>query len=137
MLNQSYLDFILDWLSPLGQITYKKMMGGAVLYCDAMVFALVSGSASTFYLKVDDETRPRFEALGLRPFQPFPDNPGTMQYYPPPAEFFEDADAMIEWGRAAVAVGQRAAAKKKPAGKRAASKKPAKARAPAKARRTS
>jgi TfoX/Sxy family transcriptional regulator of competence genes len=36
-----------------------------------------------------------------------------MQYYPPPAEFFEDSDVMTEWGRAAVETGKRAAAKKK------------------------
>ncbi|HLK69815.1 MAG TPA: TfoX/Sxy family protein [Bryobacteraceae bacterium] len=111
MLNKAYLDFILDWLSPLGEITHRKMMGGAVLYCDGTVFALLA--ESTLHLKVDDVTRPRFQALGLKPFQPFPDNPGTMQYYPPPAEFFEDADVMLEWGREAVAVGKRAPGKKK------------------------
>ena len=111
MLNKAYLDFILDWLAPLGQITSRSMMGGAVLYCDGIVFALLA--ESTLYLKVDDETRSGFQALGLRPFQPFPDNPGTMGYYPPPAEFFEDSDAMKDWGSAAVEVGKRASAKKK------------------------
>ncbi|HTS29433.1 MAG TPA: TfoX/Sxy family protein [Bryobacteraceae bacterium] len=111
MLNKTYLTYILDWLSPLGEITHRSMMGGAVLYCDGFVFALLA--ESTLYLKVDDFTRPRFQALGLSPFQPFPDNPGTMQYYPPPAEFFEDSDALAEWGKAAVEVGKRAAAKKK------------------------
>jgi hypothetical protein len=37
-----------------------------------------------------------------------------MQYYPPPAEFFEDPDVMKEWGRAAVETGRRARTKKKP-----------------------
>jgi DNA transformation protein len=111
MLNKAYLDFILDWLAPLGEITSRSMMGGCVLYCDGAVFALLAESA--LFLKVDDATRPRFQALGLKPFQPFPDNPGTMQYYPPPAEFFEDSDVMAEWGRAAVEVGKRALAKKK------------------------
>ena len=48
------------------------------------------------------------QALGLKPFQPFPDKPGTMSYYTPPPEFFEDVDVMSEWGREAVAVGMRA-----------------------------
>jgi DNA transformation protein len=111
MLNKAYLDFIVDWLAPLGEITSRSMMGGCVLYCDGVVFALIA--ESSLHLKVDDTTRPRYQALGLKPFQPFPDNPGTMQYYPPPAEFFEDADVMAEWGRAAVEVGKRAAAKRK------------------------
>jgi DNA transformation protein len=116
MPNKAYLDYILDLLAPLGEITSRSMMGGYVLYCDGVVFALLA--ENTLYLKVGDVTRPRFEALGLRAFQPFPDKPGTMQYYPPPAEFFEDADVMTEWGRAAVEVGRQAAAKKKGKGRK-------------------
>ena len=115
MQKSAYLDYILDWLSPLGTITSRAMMGGHILYSNGVVFALIAGNA--LFLKVDDSTRPRFEALNLKAFQPFPDKPGTMQYYPPPAEFFEDADVVTEWGRAAVEVGKRAAAKKKPKAK--------------------
>jgi DNA transformation protein and related proteins len=111
MLKTAYLDFILDWLAPLGTITSRSMMGGYILYCDGIVFALLADNV--LHLKVDDATRPGFEALRLKPFQPFSDKPGTMQYYPPPAEFFEDADVMAEWGRAAVEVGRRASAKRK------------------------
>ena len=85
-----------------------------------MVFALVADN--TLYLKVDDMTRPRFERLGLKPFRPYEDRiealgrkfPEVMQYYLPPAEFFEDADVMNEWGQAAVETGRRARAKKPP-----------------------
>ena len=110
--KQEYLEFVVDWLSPLGEITARSMMGGHVLYCGGTVFALLADN--TLYLKVDDLTKPRFQALGLKPFQPFPDNPGTMGYYPPPAEFFEDSDVMADWGRAAVECGRRAQAKRKP-----------------------
>ncbi len=114
-----YLEFLLDWLSPLGAITSRSMFGGHCLYCDGVVFALVANN--TLYLKVDNQTRPRFERLGLQPFRPFEDRikaagrkyPEVMQYYPPPAEFFEDPDAMKDWGSPALEVGRRAAAKKK------------------------
>lgn len=116
--KKEYLDFVVEWLSPLGEIASRSMMGGYVLYCGGTVFALLADN--TLYLKADDVTRPRFQAVGLKPFQPFPDQPGTMQYYPPPAEFFEDSDVMGEWGRAAVECGRRAQAKRKPkAAKRA------------------
>jgi DNA transformation protein len=110
--KREYLEFVSDWLAPLGQISARGMMGGHVLYCDGVVFALVA--RNVLYLKVDDATRPRFETLGLGAFQPFPEQPGTMQYYPPPAEFFEDSEVMEEWGRAAVEAGRRAQAKRKP-----------------------
>ena len=89
--------------------------GGRVLYCGGTVFAILA--RNTLYLKADTASRPRFEALKLQAFQPFPDRPGTMCYYAPPAEFFEDADAMLEWGRAAVTAGM--AARKKPRARRA------------------
>jgi DNA transformation protein len=87
------------------------MFGGHCLYCDGVVFALVAGN--TLYLKVDNRTRPRFERLGLQPFRPFEDKPEVMQFYPPPAEFFEDSDSTKDWGGQAVEVGHRAATKKK------------------------
>jgi DNA transformation protein len=111
--KNAYLDFTVEWLAPLGSITARAMMGGHILYCDCTVFALIANN--TLYLKADDATRPRFEALRLKAFQPFPDK-GGMSYYQPPAEFFEDESAMLEWGRAAVGAGLRA--KKKPAAKR-------------------
>jgi DNA transformation protein len=111
-----YLDFVAEWLAPLGSIVARSMMGGHILYCDGTVFALIANH--TLYLKADAETRPRFEALGLKPFYPF-EGKGSMSYYQPPADFFEDADAMLEWGRAAVAAGLRS--KKKPAKKKQAS----------------
>ena len=117
--KKEYLEFLLDWLSPLGTITSRGMFGGHCLYCDGVVFALVADNA--LYLKVDDRTRSRFELLGLQPFQPFKNKieaqggkyPQVMQFYQPPAEFFDDIDVMKDWGRAAVEVGRRAPAKKK------------------------
>jgi len=112
--KNAYLDFVLEWLAPLGSITLRSMMGVHVLYCNGIVFALVG--KGTLYLKVDDVSRPRYEALGLEPIQPFQRQELTLSFYPPPAEFFEDADALLEWGREAVGAGLRA--KKKPGEKR-------------------
>jgi DNA transformation protein len=109
--KNDYLDFVVEWLAPLGSITARAMMGGHILYCDCVVFALIA--RNTLYLKVDDETRGRFHALKLEPFRPFEDKDSAMSYYPPPAEFFEDPDSMIEWGRTAIGAGLRAKNKKK------------------------
>jgi DNA transformation protein and related proteins len=110
MAMNRYLDFVVEWLSPLGEITARGMFGGYCLYCDGVVFALVA--EDTLYLKVDDATRPRFESLGLKPFRPFEDRPQVMQYYSPPPEFFEDPGMVADWGRAALEAGLRARAKK-------------------------
>lgn len=109
--NPSYLEFLAEWLSPLGRISFKSMFGGHCLYCDGTVFALVANNV--LFLKADDVNRPQFESLGLRPFRPFPDKPESMNYYPPPADFFEDADVMKKWAGGAVEAGRRGTGKKR------------------------
>ncbi len=109
--RDQYLEFLIEWLAPLGEISARGMFGGHCLYCDGVVFSLVA--KGTLYLKTDAVTRPQFVQLGLEPFRPFEDRPEGMHYYAPPAEFFDTQDAMEQWGRAAVEVGRRAKAKKK------------------------
>jgi DNA transformation protein len=108
--NSAYLEFVAEWLAPLGRIEPRAMMGGHILYCDCVTFALIANN--TLYLKADAETRPRFVELGLKPFYPF-EGKASMSYYEPPPEFFEDAEAMREWGCLAVKAGRRAKLKKR------------------------
>jgi DNA transformation protein len=111
MPRSSYLEFVSEQLTPLGSITSRAMFGGYCLYCDGVPFALLANEA--LFLKVDDVTRPQFEAAGLKAFRPSEDKPGVMQYYEAPAELFESEDGLERWGRAAVDAGRRAAEKKK------------------------
>src|SRR6185295_518368 len=93
----AYLEFLLEHLAPLGEITTRRMFGGHCLYCDGAVFALLAGN--TLYLKADAETRDIFLARKLEQFHPFGDDQASMNYFQPPPEFFEDTDALQEWGR--------------------------------------
>jgi DNA transformation protein and related proteins len=106
----SYIEFLIEQLSPLGKITTRRLFGGNSLYCDGIVFALVAHD--TLYLKADDHTRSEFEASGLEVFHPFGDEKASMSYYQAPAELFEDTEALRRWGGAAVAAGRRANGKK-------------------------
>ncbi len=112
-----YVEFVIEQLAPLGEITSRRMFGGHCLYCDGAVFALIAGD--TLYLKVDDENRAAFEAADLPAFQPFEDKPGmVMSYHLAPPEIFEDPDARQQWVGGSVQAGRRAQAKKKPRKKR-------------------
>jgi DNA transformation protein len=108
--NAGYVEFVTELLAPLGGIVARRMMGGHILYCDCITFALIS--KNTLYLKADAATRERFEELGLKAFRPF-EGKVSMSYYQPPPEFFEDETALMEWGRMAVAAGRRAKTKTK------------------------
>jgi DNA transformation protein len=108
--SNPYLEFLAEQLGPLGDITWRAMMGGYCLYCDGIVFALVANQA--LFLKADSENRGAFEARNLQPFRPF-DGPGTMSYYEAPPEIFEDPDAVRQWAGGAVEAGRRAQSKKR------------------------
>ncbi len=111
----SYLDYIKDLFSPFGAISIRKMFGGAGVYCNGAIFALVADEG--LWLKVDDVTRAEFEAAGLAPFTYEFDNgkTGTMSYYNAPDDIYDDNDALTRWTELALGAARRA---KKPAKKK-------------------
>ncbi|MDY7229067.1 TfoX/Sxy family protein [Hyalangium rubrum] len=140
----SFVQYTLELLEPLGPVQARAMFGGWGVYSGGMMFGLIGNGR--LYLKVDDVTRPAFEAAGCEPFvydsgkgKP----PVAMSYWTPPADASDDSHALLPWARRAVEAAQRAAAKKAPAkGKAKAKKAPAakktasKAAAPKKPART-
>ena len=114
--DPGYLDFVLETLAPLGEITQRAMMGGHTLYCDGLVFAIVANNA--LYLKADKETEGQFLAAGLPAFRPFPNKPDTMRYHLAPAEFFESTEVMQQWAGLAREAARKAKTKAKPKTKR-------------------
>ena len=97
--------FVLDQLAEAGDVSAKKMFGGVGLYCDGVFFGIVA--RDELYLKVDDSTRAQFEQAGSAAFKPYPDRPGTMQYYRVPIDVLESAPELVRWARDAVAVARR------------------------------
>jgi len=93
------------------------MFGGVGLYCGELFFALMDDD--TLYFKVDDSSRPRFEARGMSPFRPSGEGGEVMQYYEVPADVLEDAEALAAWAAEAVAVARQARLRRrsKPRGK--------------------
>jgi DNA transformation protein len=112
--SPEFLAFLTDQLAPLGHITTRRMFSGAGVYCDGVIFALILRDAVHF--RVDDGNRRAYEAEGLKPFS-YEARGRTVQigaYWRVPERLFDDPDAMVEWARAALSAGQRAARKKKP-----------------------
>jgi TfoX/Sxy family transcriptional regulator of competence genes len=65
------------------------------------------------FLKVNDATRPAYQALGAGPFDPMPDRSRPMTgYFELPAAVLEDREQAVTWARGAVAVAHAAAAGK-------------------------
>ena len=108
----TYRAFILEQLGRvLAEVRARSMFGGVGVYSEDYFFALMDND--TLYFKVDDETRPDFDAIGMGPFRPFGDGGEVMQYYEVSAELIEDLDGLREWAVRAVAVARRAKSRKK------------------------
>jgi DNA transformation protein len=110
--DEGLFGWIEEALAP-GTLTRRSMMGGATLYLDGTVFAiLVDGE---LWLKADAETDALWDAAGCPRFTfEMGSKPTSMNYRRAPDEVHDDAEAMQHWVRLAVAAGARAAAKRKP-----------------------
>ena len=59
-------DDIRDLFFAFGPVTVRRMFGGAGIYADGMMFALVADGV--IYLKADEQNVPAFERENLPPF---------------------------------------------------------------------
>ena len=111
--QSDYVIYLLELLTDFGDVEAKSMFGGFGLYLDGLMFAIVADDV--LYFKVDDESKPEFEALDLKPFV-FEKNgkKGAMSYHVPPASAIDNAEELCEWARKGHEAALRAAKKKKP-----------------------
>jgi DNA transformation protein len=97
--SDEFLDYIVDQLSMLGYVTVRRMFGGAGLYCEGRMFAVVADDVA--YLKVDDSNREDFVQAGSAPFNPYPEKAKTtvMSYYEIPPDVLENRAVLAQWAR--------------------------------------
>ena len=101
-ISEEYVQFVLGQLECLGQITARKMFGGAGLYLDDKMFAIVANDV--LYFKVDNTNRDDYEKVGMGPFQPFYNKQQTMSYYEVPIDVLENIEELKVWAEKAYAV---------------------------------
>lgn len=111
-LDTGLVDWVVEALEPVGVVTSRRMMGGATLYCDGTIFAIVAMDALWF--KADAQNVAAFEAAGCGLFTYEREGRvATMNYRRAPDEVYDDADAMREWAMLGIAAGRRAPVKAK------------------------
>ncbi len=93
--SSTFADHAVDLLSGLGPVDARRMFGGYGIYARGVMFALLDDDE--LFLKTDDETRDRFRAAGCRMW--VYGRMAETNYYRPPDEAHEDADAMLPWAR--------------------------------------
>lgn len=114
--SAKFAEFLKDQLIGLGEISVRRMFGGAGVYCNGLIFALVSDD--TLYFRVDDGNRAVFEAEALQPLRYEADG-RTIQlpYWRAPDRLFDEPEEMLAWAREALSAAGRVAAKRKGKGR--------------------
>ncbi|QDE66921.1 MULTISPECIES: TfoX/Sxy family protein [Myxococcus] len=109
--TDSFVEYTVELLEKLGPVKSRSMFGGWGLYFGGRMFGLIGGGQ--LFLKVDDVTKPDFQAAGCRPFvYEGMSTPVELGYWTPPADAADDAYALLPWARKAVDAANRAALKK-------------------------
>jgi DNA transformation protein len=112
--SQDFLAYLRELMRDGGVATTSRaMFGGHGLYADGVFFAIVDDDV--LFLRVDDEIRAAFEALGCTPFE-YVTKEGVhhaMSYLSAPDEALERPEAMGRWARLSLGAALRAAAAKK------------------------
>lgn len=111
--DSGLIDWVEEAMAPLGQVSFRRMMGGATLYLDGIVFAIVLDDALWF--KSDVAADARWDAAGCARFtyQRKDGTTATMNYRHAPDDVLDDADALRQWAALAVEAGRRAPVKRK------------------------
>jgi len=116
-------DFLIDLFAGFGPVTIRRMFSGFGISADGTNFALALRGG--LYLRADEQTIPRFEAEGSRPFS-YQTRAKTVtvgSYWTLPERLYDDPEEMTDWARASLAAAQRAALRKRPKAKKAVAKK--------------
>lgn len=97
-------DFIRDLFREFGAVQIRRMFGGAGLWADDVMFALIT--REVIYLKTDDESIPAFEAENCSPFSYTTKNGRhtLTSYWRLPERLYDDPEELAVWARRALAV---------------------------------
>ncbi|WP_294196601.1 TfoX/Sxy family protein [uncultured Sphingomonas sp.] len=113
-LDHGLIDWIAEVLAADGSVTHRRMMGGATLYLDGTVFAIVGGDGSLWF-KGDAQSDATWDAASCARFtQERGDGTvASMNYRRAPEDCYDDAEAARDWALLGVAAGRRAPARKR------------------------
>lgn len=110
--DQGLIDWVAEAMAPVGAVTKRAMMGGATLYCDGIIFAIVSQD-DVLWFKADATSDAEWDAADCARFTFDMDGKtGSMNYRRAPDDVYDDADELRCWGLIGLAAGRRAPAKR-------------------------
>ena len=123
MPTDRFHEFVRELFGGVGAINVKRMFGGAGVYAEGLMFALIADE--TIYLKADAALKAELTREGCGPFIWTPANGPRagekveMGYWRLPDSALDDPDLAVQWARKALRVARaKTTPTKKPRSKR-------------------
>jgi DNA transformation protein len=111
-IDEGLYAWVQEALEPMGTLSMRKMMGGATLYLDGTIFAIMVDGE--LWMKSDVEADPIWDEVSRDRFTvTFKD--GTvdrMNYRRAPSDVYDDAEEMQRWASVSLEAGRRRVVKK-------------------------
>jgi len=116
--SDSFAEFLREQLAPVGRITMRRMFGKTGVFCDGLMFGMVT--EDTLYFRVDEHNRVAFKEAEAYPPLNYGKKGRTidLSFWRVPERLLDEPDEFVAWARLALAAAGRVAAKRAPAAPR-------------------
>jgi DNA transformation protein and related proteins len=120
--SDGFAEFLREQLAPLGRVTMRRMFGKTGVFCNGLMFGMVTND--TLYFRVDDDNRAVFKEAESAPPLNYEKKGRTidLSFWRAPERLLDEPDELVTWARAALAAARRVAAKRERATPRRKSK---------------
>ena len=110
--SDTFAEFLQEQLAPLGRVTVRRMFGKSGVFCDGVMFAMVT--ENTLYFRVDEENRAAFSEAECFPPLNYAKQGSTidLSFWRVPERLFDEPDELVAWAQAALSAARRVAAKR-------------------------
>jgi DNA transformation protein and related proteins len=110
--SDSFAEFLREQLASLGHVTMRRMFGKTGVFCDGLMFAMVTDD--TLYFRVDDHNREAFKEAASFPPLNYEKKGSSidLSFWRAPERLFDEPDEFVAWARTALAAARRVAAKR-------------------------
>ena len=110
--SDSFAEFLREQLAPLGRVSMRRMFGKTGVFCDGLMFGMVTDD--TLYFRVDDHNRAAFREAESFPPLNYEKKGRTidLSFWRAPERLWDEPDELVTWARTALAAARRVAAKR-------------------------
>ena len=93
--SDSFAEFLREQLAPLGRVTMRRMFGKTGVFCDGVMFGMVTDN--TLYFRVDDHNRATFREAESFPPLNYAKKGSTidLSFWRAPERLFDEPDELV------------------------------------------